>query len=237
MLVWHYTISNRLVLVVPSIHLSSFYALSQQIAAPLIDTLLQQSPSCLLTIYEGMYQSKREAGASHRNNLITFARSFPERLSPSSRHSFEAASEHGASCCLPIAEHGLAMPKGEFRDALCLRFGWQLARLPLSCVCGKSFNVEHAFSCLCGSFPTIHHNEIRDLTANLLSEVCPDVGAEPALQPLDSEPLQYATANGEDGVRLDVVARDFWGWNRQHAFFDIRVFNPFACSYSHSTLS
>ena len=59
-------------IVVPSIHLSSFYALSQQIAAPLIDQLLQQSPSCPLTIYEGMYQSKREA--PHHNDLFTFAR-------------------------------------------------------------------------------------------------------------------------------------------------------------------
>ena len=64
-------------IVVPSIHLSSFYALSQQIASPLIDKLLHQSPSCPFTIYEGMYQSKREVGASHRIDLITFARSFP----------------------------------------------------------------------------------------------------------------------------------------------------------------
>ena len=70
--------------------------MSQQIAAPLVGQLQQQSPSCPLTIFEGMYQSKREVGASHCNNLITFARSFPERLSPSLRRSFEAASEHGA---------------------------------------------------------------------------------------------------------------------------------------------
>ena len=38
-------------------------------------------------------------------------------------------------------------------------------------------------------------------------------------------------------ARLDVVAWDFWGRNRQRAFFDIRVFNPFARSYSRSTLS
>ena len=36
---------------------------------------------------------------------------------------------------------------------------------------------------------------------------------EPALQPLDHEPLQYATANWVDGAQLDVVAWDFWGWN------------------------
>ena len=85
--------------------------------------------------------------------------------------------------------HGFATPKGEFCNGLCLRFGWDLARLPLSCVCGKSFIVEHALRNPCGSFPTIRHKEIRDLTASLLSEVCSDVGGEPALQPLDHEPL------------------------------------------------
>ena len=78
---------------------------------------------------------------------------------------------------------------------------------------GKSFNVKHAFSFPGGGFPTIRHNEIRDLTANLLSEVCSDVDVEPALQSLDREPLQYATANQEDGAQLDAVARDFWGQN------------------------
>ena len=62
--------------------------------------------------------------------------------------------------------------------------------------------------------------------------MCCNVGVEPVLQPLDREPLRYATANSEDGARLDVVARDFWGQNRQCAFFDVQVFNPFACSYS-----
>ena len=35
--------------------------------------------------------------------------------------------------------------------------------------------VEHAFSCSFGGFPTIRHNELRDITAALLSEVCHNV--------------------------------------------------------------
>ena len=54
---------------------------------------------------------------------------------------------------------------------------------------------------------------------------------------MDNEPLHYATANHEDGARLDEVARDFWGQNRQRAFFDIRVFNSFASCHSQSPLS
>ena len=34
-----------------------------------------------------------------------------------------------------------------------------------------------------GGFPIIRHNEIRDLTATLLTEVCSEVSIEPELQP------------------------------------------------------
>ena len=49
--------------------------------------------------------------------------------------------------------------------------------------------------------------------------------------------MQFATANTEDGSHLDAVARDFWGQNRQYAYFDVRVFNPFVCSYFRAQLS
>jgi len=65
------------------------------------------------------------------------------------------------------------------------------------------------FSCLRGGFPSIRYSEVQDLTVGLLSEVCCDIGVEPALQPLNCEPLHFATANREDGTYLDVVARDF----------------------------
>ena len=44
------------------------------------------------------------------------------------------------------------------------------------------FSLEHAFSCPCGSFPSLPQWSLR-LTAGLLSEVCCDVGIEPALHP------------------------------------------------------
>ena len=121
---------------------------------------------------------------------------------------FAAASECDTSSWLTtlpitIAEHGFAMPQGEFRDALCLRFDLRL-------VCVTSFLLCNIIYIHSAALVLVFHNELHNLTAELLSEVCTDVGIEPALQPLDSEPLQYATANREDGARLDVVARDFW---------------------------
>ncbi len=58
--------------------------------------------------------------------------------------------------------------KGAFQDALALRYGQQ-NNTPTNCDCGKAAK---------GGFPTIRHNEIRDLTADL--------------QP---ETLRYVTAN------------------------------------------
>ena len=148
--------------------------------------------------------------------------------------------EKGAShwlAVLPLSEHGFTLHKGAFRDAIKLRYGWQLPYLPSHCTCGKKFTVEHAFSCPCGGFPSLRHNDIRDITADFLTEVSPSVSVEPTLQPLTGEQLQYKTANSEDDARADVSAQGFWGDKRQLAFFDVRVFNPHAPSSSNSSLA
>ena len=59
--------------------------------------------------------------------------------------------------------------------------GYHLYYIPSTCTCGKSFTVEHALSCPLGGFPSIRHNEIRDLTVNLMAEVCHNVSIEPHL--------------------------------------------------------
>ena len=86
-----------------------------------------------------------------------------------------------------------------------------------------------------GGFPTIRHNEIRDITASLLTEVCSNVATEPHLQPLSGETFRLASSNTDDGARLDVRARGFWSV-RQDAFFDVRVFHPNAPSNSSKSL-
>jgi len=73
----------------------------------------------------------------------------------------------------------------------------------LLAVCGKQFSVEHAFSCPCGGLPTICHNELQDITAGLLTELCHGVEVEPSLQPLSGKSFQLRLANTEDGARLN----------------------------------
>ena len=51
----------------------------------------------------------------------------------------------------------------------------QPPNLPNRCACGQDFSVNHALTCPTGGFLSLWHNEIRDLTAGLLREVCHDV--------------------------------------------------------------
>ena len=118
---------------------------------------------------------------------------------------------------LPIQEQGFHLHKQEFQDALRLKNGWELARVPSHCVCGVSFGVDHAMSCCHGGLTFIRHNEERDLTASWLHEVCHDVAIEPPLQPLTSEAIVPTSANCRDDARADIHPREFWG-RRQCAF-------------------
>ena len=145
----------------------------------------------------------------------------------------EQASEKGASAWLtaiPMSKHGFNLHKQAFRDALCLRFGWTPTRLATHYLCGQPFNVNHAFSCPKGAMPSIRHNAIRDITAQLLTEVCPNVCVEPTLQPLTGESFPLRSTNTEEGTRLDVKAQNFWDKSKQSTFFDVRIFNSHAPS-------
>ena len=80
-------------------------------------------------------------------------------------------------------------------------------------------------TCHLVGFSTIWHNEIRDITATLLTEVCHNVAIEPPLQPLSGETLTARSANTDDNARLDIRARGFWNGS-QDTFFDVQVFSP-----------
>ena len=53
-------------------------------------------------------------------------------------------------------------------------------------------------------FPIQRHNELRNLTADLLAEVCKDVAVEPPLESLTDEKLKLASAISSDKACLDV---------------------------------
>ena len=224
----------------PSKHTTIWNETSEKITAPLVALILQQSDSYPPEAKEEQVKEKNNARCLQRQQDSEKAIELKGRLPNTLQRAMDVSSEKGASSwltTLPIAEHGFALHKGAFRDALCLRYGWRPSHLPSNCICGKQLTVEHALSCSRGGFPSIRHNEVRDITADLLSQVCHNVGTEPALQPVTDEEFTYRSAIREDGARLDVAAESFWSTDRQRAFFDVRVFNPFAQSHRNTPLT
>ena len=89
--------------------------------------------------------------------------------------------------------------------------------------------MDHVLSCHNGGLPSLCHNNVRDLTASLLTEVCSQVIVEPELQPV-SNPDELTTSNTQEGARLDVVMNGFWDGQSERCFVDVRVLNPYAAS-------
>ena len=137
---------------------------------------------------------------------------------------------------MALRTHCFHLSKSAFRDAIYLRYGWEILDTPSSCQCGSSFTFDHILSCPKGGFPIIRHNEIHDITSSLLSEVCTNVVVEPTLQPLSGEEMNFRSANTDPNARLDLAANNVWGGSLERTFFDVRVFNPFAKSNSETPL-
>lgn len=183
----------------------------------------------------------REAAREHRRSkLVAFRQAQVDircDLSPGQRFLIDIAGEKGMSSWLTVSpsyNHGTILNKGDFRDALCLRYDRQLLDIPASCVCGSDLTTAHAFTCPTGGYPTARHNEIRDLVADIIREAgISDVEIEPRLLPCEGEHLAGRTVNRSPEARLDVRARGFWS-RQQDAFFDVRITHPAASLLSRS---
>ena len=60
------------------------------------------------------------------------------------------------------------------------------------------FTAGRALNCLRGGYPSICHSELRDITADMLSEVCHGVGIESCLEPLSDEHMRHKTAKSDE---------------------------------------
>ena len=128
---------------------------------------------------------------------------------------------------LPLKTYGYTLNKVEFRDAICLRYGWDIPNTPTYCGCGLKNSVDHTLKCMSGGYVAMRHNALRDLNAQLQKEVCRDVVTEPQLIPLETEIVNGTQA---DRAATDVSSRGMWS-TFQRTFFDVQVLHPNCPSY------
>ena len=156
-------------LINPATNSSETFTASERITAPLAALIISQGSSQIPDCTQ-VQKIKRETKESKREMTEARARNIVFHLNPQQQRLMEFAIEKGSSSwltVLPLKEHSFHLHKGEFRDAISLRYGWSLSHTPQQCSCGTTFFVDHAMTCHMGGIPTIRHNEIRDLTASL----------------------------------------------------------------------
>ena len=109
---------------------------------------------------------------------------------------------------LPLKEENYVLNKQEFFDGIFMRYTWEMKNLPSNCACNARFSLEHALSCLFGGYIIHHHNNLRDLGANLMKEVSHDVRVEPPLlevSPHEINDLPKSSIKGDE-ARADINA-------------------------------
>ena len=212
------------------------YETSQKITKPLCKQIHVQSEE-LPNVTE-VKNAKTKAVDTHKAREKVIHDSIIEVQNPRMKRTLGQLSEQGASSwlgALPIESLGLNLNKGEFQDALAIRYNRTIKNLPSNCPCGASFTVTHALNCHLGGFVNARHDIIRDEECKLLKAVCNDVQSEPLLQPVINRHGYKKTAKLEDDVRLDAKARGFWR-DGQVAYFDVCVTNADCMSQQNASV-
>ena len=80
----------------------------------------------------------------------------------------------------------------------------------------------------------MRHNQVRDLEASILRDICKDVKVEPELMPVGN--LNTGSSNVSEKARLDVSAVGIWS-PMERTFLDVRVVHPNAPSESRKSTS
>ena len=154
-------------------------------------------------------------------------------IKPREARNLDLLSEKGASTwltCLPLQSLKLTLNRQEFFDSISARYNHPLVGQPRAtqCVCGEENTIDHSMSCKRGGFVAVRHDCVRDFLTAELDKVCYDTKAEPHLLEVRGAKLPPGTTT-EDGARLDIRTRGFWG-PMDCTYFDVRVFNPRAQS-------
>ena len=112
--------------------MSDHFQALKQVTAPLVALLVQQKED-LSKVCNDVSGRRNAIKLKRRKEQTQVAAALRERLPVSLQRCLDTAQEKGASTwleALPIKEYGFSLSKVEFRDSLCMRYGWRPERLP-----------------------------------------------------------------------------------------------------------
>ena len=93
--------------------------------------------------------------------------------SQTKKRAFLLAAQKGSSSwlsALPMQSYGYSLNKKDFRDGICLRYGWHIQGIAKHCACGEKNSVDHALTCKKGGYVSFRHTVLVETDTNLLRE-------------------------------------------------------------------
>ena len=106
------------------------YDYSLNITEPLKKLITEQSTK---HVNFNLHEIKSDVRKQKNQHYQTVANEVRGSLCPTTRRIMDLLQLKGSSSwlsALPLKDQGFSLNKGEFRDALCLRYGWQMKNLP-----------------------------------------------------------------------------------------------------------
>ena len=185
---------------------------------------------------EGVKRTIKEMKAQKEEKIKQELEAIRGLVDDKMKRTLDLAQEKGSGAwltALPVQSYGYTLNKQEFRDSVCLRYGWNIPNTPSFCQCKKENNIDHALNCKLGGYVGMRHNRVRDLEAALMKEVCHNVQIEPELLPLGNDNTR--SGNVAEKARLDVAGVGVWG-TYEKTFLDIRIMHPNSPSYANKSI-
>lgn len=130
---------------------------SHTIMFPLVLQILEMKYGMEDDLYSEMKSKKVEITQRRRTKHKSTASDLLNHLNGKLKRNVQFAQDKEVFIwltSLPLENHGFALSRSEFQDAIALRYSWVPDCLPLSCACDAPFSVEHVLSCPKGAFPT-----------------------------------------------------------------------------------
>ena len=122
----------------PVTMLATQFDRSSKSCQPLLDIICGKTENILAARVE-QQNIKHSLHQCHRRKLVDEATAIHNALPNELRPCNTSAQEKGVSAwftALSIAQLSFALNKGEFRDAVPMRYNWPLQRVPENCACG-----------------------------------------------------------------------------------------------------
>ena len=172
----------------------SQFEASQAITLPLVTIMITKGNK--VPNKTEVNEIKRKITNEHEVGISEQALKVEQNQTPHTLKAMQDEKIPGASLWLGVlllVEFGFTLNKGEFRDALSLRYERPLKRLPAMFPYGQKYNVTHPLNCKKGGFMAMHHNNLRDFETGMPSKIVNDVETEPELQPVTGEIIEGNT--------------------------------------------